>query len=453
MGIFGSKKDDSNSLIEDLRTQNSKLKEELSLMASVKNANEILKKQVQETSDLKRDKEYLIKLMSRTLIEKGMDEKIVKVFDYDPIMLFNKLIERFELIDKLSSVEDASISNDQEPDVLSQEQVDEEKSNSLSEDAEGLQQKLDSLTEEYAIKEQSLTEQIGCLENDKAQLNERIKQLQLDLENSQAEAKEQMELLQASKIQEIKDAVNESSEKYENQLNDIQRQLTDEYEAKIADIKNNVGPSIEEQVSLIKVQVIEQMQKVLDTLLQVDYIVSCNGDNTETEIMQESIRNGARKTLEGLINIDITDSTSLTQAQTKIQEFLLNEMEPISCWMRKLAIYSAYANIPFMIDEGRTDGIRFNREATMWSYALLDDMLAGAGIKQIVPAPFIEVISDGDYEDASDSSTKNIGTFCPDYIQRLDRIDRIDTAGIIIVRTYVDLMRDVQLFIQAKVII
>ena len=86
--------------------------------------------------------------MSRTLIEKGMDEKIVKVFDYDPIMLFNKLIERFELIDKLSSVEDASISNDQEPDVLSQEQVDEEKSNSLSEDAEGLQQKLDSLKEE-----------------------------------------------------------------------------------------------------------------------------------------------------------------------------------------------------------------------------------------------------------------------------------------------------------------
>ena len=405
MGIFGSKKDDSNSLIEDLRTQNSKLKEELSLMASVKNANEILKKQVQETSDLKRDKEYLIKLMSRTLIEKGMDEKIVKVFDYDPIMLFNKLIERFELIDKLSSVEDASISNDQEPDVLSQEQVDEEKSNSLSEDAEGLQLKLDSLTEEYANKEQSLTEQIRRLEKDKVQLNERIKQ------------------------------------------------LTDEYEAKIADIKNNVGPSIEEQVSLIKVQVIEQMQKVLDTLLQVDYIVSCNGDNTETEIMQESIRNGARKTLEGLINIDITDSTSLTQAQTKIQEFLLNEMEPISCWMRKLAIYSAYANIPFMIDEGRTDGFRFNREATMWSYALLDDMLAGVGIKQIVPAPFIEVISDGDYEDASDSSTKNIGTFCPDYIQRLDRIDRIDTAGIIIDIADVGLMIDGQLFRQAKVII
>lgn len=392
-------------MIEDLRTQNSKLKEELSLMASVKNANEILKKQVQETSDLKRDKEYLIKLMSRTLIEKGMDEKIVKVFDYDPIMLFNKLIERFELIDKLSSVEDASISNDQEPDVLSQEQVDEEKSNSLSEDAEGLQLKLDSLTEEYANKEQSLTEQIRRLENDKVQLNERIKQ------------------------------------------------LTDEYEAKIADIKNNVGPSIEEQVSLIKVQVIEQMQKVLDTLLQVDYIVSCNGDNTETEIMQESIRNGARKTLEGLINIDITDSTSLTQAQTKIQEFLLNEMEPISCWMRKLAIYSAYANIPFMIDEGRTDGFRFNREATMWSYALLDDMLAGVGIKQIVPAPFIEVISDGDYEDASDSSTKNIGTFCPDYIQRLDRIDRIDTAGIIIDIADVGLMIDGQLFRQAKVII
>ena len=405
MGIFGSEKDDSNSLIEDLRTQNSKLKEELSLMTTVKNAKEILKKQVQETSDLKRDKEYLIKLMSHTLIEKAMDEKIVKVFDYDPIMLFNKLIERFELIDKLSSVEDASISNDQEPDVLSQEQVDEEKSNSLSEDAEGLQLKLDSLTEEYANKEQSLTEQIRRLENDKVQLNERIKQ------------------------------------------------LTDEYEAKIADIKNNVGPSIEEQVSLIKVQVIEQMQKVLDTLLQVDYIVSCNGDNTETEIMQESIRNGARKTLEGLINIDITDSTSLTQAQTKIQEFLLNEMEPISCWMRKLAIYSAYANIPFMIDEGRTDGFRFNREATMWSYALLDDMLAGVGIKQIVPAPFIEVISDGDYEDASDSSTKNIGTFCPDYIQRLDRIDRIDTAGIIIDIADVGLMIDGQLFRQAKVII
>ena len=382
-----------------------------------------------------------------------MDKKNIKVFDDNPVMLFNKLIQRFELIDKLSSVENASISNEQEPDFLSHEQVVKKNNNSLSEEAEVLQQKLDSLTEEYANKEQSLTEQIRRLEDEKAKLNERIKHLQLDLENSLAEAKEQMELLLASKNQEIKDAVNESSEKYENQLKDIQRQLADEYKAKIANIKNNGGPSIEEQVSLIKVQVIKQMQKVLDTLLQVDYIVSCNGDNTETEIMQESIRNGARNTLEGLTNIDITDSTSLTQAQTKIQEFLLNEMEPISCWMRKLAIYSAYVNIPFMIDEGRTDGFRFNREATMWSYALLDDMLAGVGIKQIVPAPFIEVISDGDYEDVSDCSTKNIGTFCPDYIQRLDRIDRIDTAGVIIDIADVGLMIDGQLFRQAKVII
>lgn len=389
----------------------------------------------------------------RTLIEKCMDKKNIKVFDDNPVMLFNKLIQRFELIDKLSSVENASISNEQEPDFLSHEQVVKKNNNSLSEEAEVLQQKLDSLTEEYANKEQSLTEQIRRLEDEKAKLNERIKHLQLDLENSLAEAKEQMELLLASKNQEIKDAVNESSEKYENQLKDIQRQLADEYKAKIANIKNNGGPSIEEQVSLIKVQVIKQMQKVLDTLLQVDYIVSCNGDNTETEIMQESIRNGARNTLEGLTNIDITDSTSLTQAQTKIQEFLLNEMEPISCWMRKLAIYSAYVNIPFMIDEGRTDGFRFNREATMWSYALLDDMLAGVGIKQIVPAPFIEVISDGDYEDVSDCSTKNIGTFCPDYIQRLDRIDRIDTAGVIIDIADVGLMIDGQLFRQAKVII
>ena len=211
----------------------------------------------------------------RTLIEKCMDKKNIKVFDDNPVMLFNKLIQRFELIDKLSSVENASISNEQEPDFLSHEQVVKKNNNSLSEEAEVLQQKLDSLTEEYANKEQSLTEQIRRLEDEKAKLNERIKHLQLDLENSLAEAKEQMELLLASKNQEIKDAVNESSEKYENQLKDIQRQLTDEYEAKIANIKNNGGPSIEEQVSLIKVQVIEQMQKVLDTLLQVDYIVSC----------------------------------------------------------------------------------------------------------------------------------------------------------------------------------
>ena len=453
MGLFSSKKEESDSLIQNLRAENSKLKEDLMLMASIRNANDELKKKLQETNELKRDKDHLIKLISRTLIEKGMDEKIVKVFDYDPIMLFNKLIERFELIDKLSCIEIDSISKGQESNVLSHEQVVEENNNTLSEEAEGLQRKLERLTEEYANKEHSLTEQISCLEYDKAQLNERIKQLQLDLENSQAEAKEQVELLSASKNQEIKDAVTENSVKYQNQLNEMQRQLTGEYEAKIADIKNNVGPSIEEQISLIKVQVVEQMQKVLDTLFQVDYIVSCNGDNTETEIMQDNIRNGARKTLEGLVNIDITKSTSLTQAHTKIQEFLLNEMEPISCWMRKLAIYSAYANIPFMIDEGRTDGIRFNREATMWSYALLDDMLAGVGIKQIVPAPFIELISDGAYEDTSDRATKNIGTFCPDYIQRLDRIDRIDKAGIIIDIADVGLMIDGQLYRQAKVII
>lgn len=57
------KKDDTNSLTENLRTQNSMLKEELSLMVSIKDTNEILKKQVQEACDLKRDEEYLIKHM------------------------------------------------------------------------------------------------------------------------------------------------------------------------------------------------------------------------------------------------------------------------------------------------------------------------------------------------------------------------------------------------------
>ena len=130
MGIFSRKKDDSNSLIEDLRTQNSKLKEELSLMASVKNANEILKKQVQETYDLKSGKEYLIKLILSMLIEKCMGKKNIKVFDDDPVMLFHKLIERFELIDKLSSVTNTSVSNDQESDVLLQEKDDKENNTS-----------------------------------------------------------------------------------------------------------------------------------------------------------------------------------------------------------------------------------------------------------------------------------------------------------------------------------
>jgi len=380
-----------------------------------------------------------------------MDKKKVKVFDYDPIMLFNKLIERFELIDKLSNEENDFISKEQ--DLSSQDQVVNDNNNTLSQETRCLQQKLDRLMEEFATKELSLIAQINRLESDKVQLNEKIYQLQLDLENSLTESEEKNEFLSASKDQEITDALTEKLEKYQNQLNEIQKQLIDEYESKTADIKNDVGSSIEEQVSLIKMQVVKQMQKVLDTLLQIDCIVSCNGDNTETEIMLEGIRNGALKTLEGLTNIDLTKSKSLTQAQTKIQQFLLNEMEPISCWMRKLAIYSAYANIPFMIDKGRTDGIRFNREATMWSYALLDDMLAGVGIKQIVPAPFIEVISDGDYEDASDCATKNIGTFCPDYIQRLDRIDRIDSSEIIIDVADVGLMIDGQLFRQAKVII
>ena len=160
---------------------------------------------------MKSDKEYLIKLISRTLIEKGMDKKNIKVFDDNPVMLFNKLIERFELIDKLSSVTNASISNDQESGVLLQEQVVEENNTSLSEEVEGLQPKLDSLAEEYTNKEQSLTEQIRRFENKKAELNERIKQLQIDLANSQAEAKQQIKLLPASKIQEIKDAINENS--------------------------------------------------------------------------------------------------------------------------------------------------------------------------------------------------------------------------------------------------
>ena len=89
-----------------------------------------------------------------------MDKKNIKVFDDNPVMLFNKLIERFELIDKLSSVTNASISNDQESGILLQEQVVEENNTSLSEEVEGLQPKLDNLAEEYTNKDQSLTEQI-----------------------------------------------------------------------------------------------------------------------------------------------------------------------------------------------------------------------------------------------------------------------------------------------------
>lgn len=254
---------------------------------------------------------------------------------------------------------------------------------------------------------------------------------------------------------------------YENELNELESRYTvqlDELKKKISQLENQAASapvvmpdgsfSIDNQIKILKEQTIGRMENIVNKLLEGSYIIACD-ETTEAEAkqMEMAILNGAESTLQELRQLDISKTKTVAEVQTLIQNFFMIEMEPISSWMRKLAIYSAYAGIPFMIDGQRTIGVRFDRERTICSYSLLDDMLASIGVKQIVPAPFVELITDGYYIDVTDTATKNIRFLCPDYKKHISRVDRIDTTDMIIDIADVGLMIDGELLRQASVIL
>lgn len=243
---------------------------------------------------------------------------------------------------------------------------------------------------------------------------------------------------------------------YENKLKELERKVA-QFENQVVSASTVIFDDSlygNDQIKMLKEQTVVRMENLISKLIEGPYIIACD-ETTEVEVrqMEAAMQKGLEYTLRELLHLDISMAKTVGEVQALIQKLLIAEMEPISSWMRKIAIYSAYASIPFMIDDQRTIGVRFDRERVMGAYSQLDDMLASVGIKQIVPAPFVELITDGCYIDATDTATKNIRFLCPDYKKRISRVDRTNVTNMIIDIADVGLVIDGELLRQASVIL
>lgn len=204
----------------------------------------------------------------------------------------------------------------------------------------------------------------------------------------------------------------------------------------------------------LKETLVSRLEEIVDLLGKGGYIYSCGEvSDGDTEYNEKSILENAWETLRKMRQIDLPNARNMKEASECLQKFLLSEMESKMCWMRKLGIYSAYAQIPFLIDDERTSGIRFDHRKTTDIYAKLDDLLSIVGIKQVVPAPFLERITDGDYDDATGQGFADIGNICPDYREHVSKVDRKNVSGLIVDIDDVGLVVDGKAIRKARVFI
>lgn len=183
----------------------------------------------------------------------------------------------------------------------------------------------------------------------------------------------------------------------------------------------------------LKETLVSRLEEIVGLLEKGGYIYSCGEvSESDTAYKEKSILENAQKSLENMRQIDMTDARTMGDVMKSLQKFLLDEMKSKMCWMRRLGIYSAYAQIPFLIDDERTSGIRFDHRKTTDIYAKLDDLLSIVGIKQVVPAPFLERLADGDYEDATGDGYADIGNICPDYRDHVSKVDRKNVSDLIV---------------------
>lgn len=227
-----------------------------------------------------------------------------------------------------------------------------------------------------------------------------------------------------------------------NYIKDLQQQISDTQKKNVS-LNNQLSDLISYQkkkldrASEVHEQFINTLSEVILELKKGGYIISCDGNRSgieEANLMELCLANGAEETASRIMSIDMTGVETANDARKKIADCIFEELtESPMNWMSTLGIYSAYAQIPFIIDVQRVSGLRFDRQVIMSVYALLDDLLSTIGLKQIIPAPFVESFNETAlfYENVTGHVVSNIESFCSEARQHLERVDRSNVTNII----------------------
>lgn len=118
-------------------------------------------------------------------------------------------------------------------------------------------------------------------------------------------------------------------------------------------------------------------------------------------------------------------SAQATPVETRraIQDVLKAEIDSKNGAMVTVCRFYAYSLLPFMTDNAREYGVRFNRKNMAALFGAVNDLLVRFGIRVDLPALFAQAESEGDYEVANGKAYSELDNLCPNAQNHLDAID------------------------------
>ncbi len=155
-----------------------------------------------------------------------------------------------------------------------------------------------------------------------------------------------------------------------------------------------------------------------------EILIACSSDADDTcNYCIQNLKDNLKEFADRLTSAKIDTSESPSETRAQIQSLLKEMIDADGSVVSTIGRYYTYGRLPFMTDERREYGIRFDRRNLNNLYDKLELLLSRFGIRLSLPALFATGFSEGDFEDVTGKEYSELDNLCPNSRNHYSNID------------------------------
>lgn len=175
------------------------------------------------------------------------------------------------------------------------------------------------------------------------------------------------------------------------------------------------------------------LAKSLSEATAKDFLGCCDDDFESNRInLQEKVLKPVRAFEREMAEINPNDYGSRDELAVAYHALIKAQFDEAS-GLTRIAQWYAYSQVPFMVDEERSDGLFIRQQEIRNIYTLAVRLMGNVGIEYSLPALYTErLLENGTYVDVTGQRQLNIEYMCPTARNHKENIDCIDSSQVII---------------------
>lgn len=328
---------------------------------------------------------------------------------------------------------------------------------------------INSLNSELKLK----GEQIETLEADKNKISQTLKEIEDSLSNSKKEIEEKKgeisnlnrsidlyrkdieakssELQQKeTNIQQLENDMAEKKEELKLANEEIQSHLStiQSKDAEISSLSSNLEKE-KEELKATKDNLSQSEEQTRQCIIDFHSLIKDETNKVKSVLENGKYEHGEGDMMEAALDDEDTNMRAFSKLASKIEQIAPESFKSVKEIKEKcleilaeeinkeaagvitpLARLCAYSRMPFMRDYQGDEYMILDRSRLVELETHLSALLALVGIELIIPTPYCDNISEGEFEERQ-GDISNLDYICPNARQHLDKVDRTNQKDII----------------------